>query len=224
MDAKEAAGRHAAEFVTDGMVVGLGTGSTALHAIRALGERVAKGLSIRGVPTSEASRRLATECGIPVVELGDIPYIDITIDGSDEVDPHLCLIKGGGGALLREKLVASYSREMIVVVDETKLVACLGAFPLPVAIVPYGFETTLKRLAIHARGLALREVDRRPFVSDDGLYVVDMHTAPIHNPDGLHAALKGILGVVETGLFIGLATKVVVGHPDGSTEVLTAGT
>ena len=220
MDAKEAAGRCAAEFVTDGMVVGLGTGSTALHAIRALGERVAKGLHIRGVPTSEASRTLATDCGIPLVGLGDVPYIDVTIDGADEVDPHLCLIKGGGGALLREKLVASYSREMIVVVDESKIVSCLGAFPLPVAIVPFGYETTLKRLAIHARGLALRDVVGRPFVSDDGLYIVDMHTAPIHNPDGLHAALKATLGVVETGLFIGLATKVVVGHSDGSATLL----
>ncbi|HEY3414717.1 MAG TPA: ribose-5-phosphate isomerase RpiA [Armatimonadota bacterium] len=223
MDAKEAAGRRAAEFVSEGMVVGLGTGSTALHAIRALGERVAKGLSIRGIPTSEASRRLATELGIPLVGLGDVPYIDVTIDGADEVDPHYSLIKGGGGALLREKLVASSSREMIVVADESKIVPCLGAFPLPVAIVPFGCETTLKRLSIHARGLALREAGGRPFVSDDGLYIVDMHTAPIHNPDGLHAALKGTLGVVETGLFIGLATKVVVGRSDGSAGVLEPG-
>lgn len=222
MDAKEAAGRRAAEFVSDGMVVGLGTGSTALHAIRALGERVAEGLSIRGIPTSEASRRLATERGIPLVGLGEVPYIDVTIDGADEVDPHLSLIKGGGGALVREKLVASYSREMIVVVDESKIVDCLGAFPLPVAIVQFGYETTLKRLGIHARGIALRQADGRSFVTDDGLYIADMHTAPIHNPDGLHTAIKGTLGVVETGLFIGLATKVVIGHTDGSTSLLSS--
>jgi ribose 5-phosphate isomerase A len=160
------------------MVVGLGTGSTAVYAIRALGERVASGLKITGVATSVDCARIARECGIPLVALGDVPVIDVTIDGADEVDPHLSLIKGGGGALLREKLVASSSREMIVVVDESKIVPCLGAFPLPVAIVPFGCETTLKRLSIYARGLALREVAGLPFVTDDGLYVVDLHTAP----------------------------------------------
>jgi ribose 5-phosphate isomerase A len=219
VNAKEAAGRKAAEYVEDGMVVGLGTGSTALHAILALGERVASGLRITGIATSRASERLAAEHGIPLVPLADVAAIDVTIDGADEVDPHLRLIKGGGGALVREKLVASSSREMIVVVDESKIVSCLGAFPLPVAIVPFGCETTLKRLRLHARSVSLRMDGNAPLVTDDGLYVADLATGTIHNPDGLHAALKATLGVVETGLFIGLATKIIVGYPDGRTEI-----
>lgn len=202
------------------MVVGLGTGSTAAFVLKALGEAVAGGLKITGVPTSVECERLARACGIPVVALGDVPQIDMTLDGADEVDPHLCLIKGGGGAQVREKLVASSSREMIVVVHQSKLVPVLGEFPLPVAIVPFGWQTTLRRLGLHAREVTLRESMSGPFVSDDGLYIADLHTGPIHNPDGLHAALKATLGVVETGLFIGLATQVVVGHGDGTTQVI----
>jgi len=220
VDPKEAAGRRAAEFVRDGMVVGLGTGSTAAFMLKALGEAVASGLKITGVPTSVECEKAARQCGIPLVALGDVPDIDLTIDGADEVDPHFRLIKGGGGAHVREKLVASSSREMVVVVHETKLVSVLGGFPLPVAIVPFGWQTTMKRLALHAREVTLRETMAGPFVSDEGLYIADLHTGPIHNPDGLHAAVKATLGVVETGLFIGLATKVVIGHADGSTTVL----
>lgn len=221
MDAKEAAGRRASEFVRDGMVVGLGTGSTAAFVLKALGEAVAAGLKITGVPTSVECETHARACGISLVALGDVPAIDLTIDGADEVDPHLRLIKGGGGAHVREKLVASSSREMVVVVHEAKLVSVLGAFPLPVAIVPFGWQTTVKRLALHAREVTLRQASGKPFVTDEGLYVADLHTGPIHNPDGLHAAVKGTLGVVETGLFIGLATQVVVGQADGSTTLLS---
>lgn len=218
--AKEAAGRAAAAMVQDGWRVGLGTGSTAEWAIRALGERVAGGLSIVGLPTSEASGRLARECGIPLVTFDEVDRLDITIDGADEVDPAFHLIKGGGAALVREKLVANASRRMAVVIDPSKRVETLGAFPLPVAIVPFAHADTLRRLGRDAPAARLRMKDGQPLLTDDGLMVADLECGRISDPESLLAALKLEPGVVEVGLFCGLATCIVVGHTDGTVEVL----
>lgn len=216
--AKEAAGRRAAELVKDGMVVGLGTGSTAAYAIRTLGERIARGLKITAVSSSIASEVLARELSIPIRTFADVQTLDMTIDGADEVDPKLRLIKGGGGALVREKLVAAASSEMVVVVDNRKRVQTLGAFPLPVAIFPFAWQTTLARLQAHGTA-HLRERGGAPFITDDGLYIADLSIGPIADPEALAAALHSTPGVADVGLFLNLATRLVVGFDDGHTEV-----
>lgn len=218
VNAKEAAGRRAAEMVEDGMAVGLGTGSTAAFAIRALGERVATGLKITAVSSSIASEVLAREVGIPVRTFADVQRLDVTIDGADEVDPRLRLIKGGGGALVREKLVAAASREMIVVVDAHKQVQTLGAFPLPIAIFPFAWQTTVARLQAHGPA-KLRERNAAPYITDDGLYIADLPMGAIPDPEALAAALHVTPGVADVGLFLNLATRLVVGYDDGRTEV-----
>lgn len=218
--AKEAAGRAAAELVENGWRVGLGTGSTAEWAIRALGERVAQGLVIAGIPTSEASGRLAIECGIPLTTFDEVERLDITIDGADEVDPAFRLIKGGGAALVREKLVANASRRMAVVMDASKRVEALGAFPLPVAIVPFARADTLRRLQRYAPTVRLREKEGQPVVTDDGLMIADLCCGRIEDPEALLASIKGEPGVVDAGLFCGLATLLVIGHDDGRTETI----
>ena len=225
MDVKERAARRAVEYVQSGMILGLGSGSTATFAIRALGERREKeGLKIRGVATSQRSREVAEELGIPLIDLTARDAIDLTIDGADEVDPALNLIKGGGGALLREKLVASASRELVIICDEGKIKPHLGAFPLPVAVVPFGWETTRRRLESLCETTTLRQAQdapATPFLTDDGFYVLDMHLGLISDPTSLEEAIKRKVGVVEVGLFVGLASRVVVGYADGHTEILT---
>lgn len=221
MDAKTAAGREAARLVRDGMTIGLGSGSTAEKAIEALGERVAQGLRIRGVSSSARSEELARGLGIEVVTFSEVSSLDVTIDGADEIDSEFRLIKGGGGALVREKLVAAASREMIVVADASKLVRMLGRFPLPVAIIPFAWETTLERLDRLAPCARLRQRDGRPYVTDDGLYIVDLDCESIEDPEAVDAALQSLPGVVETGLFLNIATQVVIGHDNGHTETLT---
>jgi ribose 5-phosphate isomerase A len=222
VDAKEVAARRAVEYVQDGMTLGLGTGSTATFAIQALGERIKQeGLHVRGVPTSSRSRELAEQFQIPLADLSDVDGIDLTMDGADELDPAFNLIKGGGGALLREKLVAAASREVLIICDETKLHPALGAFPLPVAIVPFGWKSTLRRLQTYCQTLSLREAKAspgQPYITDDGLYIVDMHLGAIRDPVALEKNLKRLTGVVEVGLFIGLATRVIVGYPEGRFE------
>ncbi len=218
--AKRAAGDAAAARVESGMVVGIGTGSTAKFFTEALAHRVAtEGLKVRGVPTSRQSRALAEQLGIPLVPLTKAACPDLTVDGADEFDPALNLIKGGGGALVQEKLVAVSSREMIVIADESKAVATLGAFPLPVAVVPFGWETTRERL-IERFGV---EADLRqnrdghgPFVTDDGLYVVDLRFGSIPDPAELESRIRGVTGVAEVGLFVGVASRVLVGAEDGT--------
>ena len=219
--AKQAAGRAAARLIVDGMTVGLGTGSTAACFVEALGERVqSEGLRIRGVPTSNAAGALAARFGIPVVPLAPDALPDITVDGADQVDPHFHLIKGGGGALVQEKIVATSSKEMVVVADASKITDTLGAFPLPVAIIPYGWETTFDRLAAafpNAPATLRRRTDGSVFVTDDGLYVLDVHFGPtITDPGALQAQLRTIVGVAESGLFVDIARRVIVGHEDGT--------
>lgn len=218
--AKQAAARAAAQLIQPGMTVGLGTGTTARFFIEALAERVAsEGLSVRGVPTSRASEKMARQRGIPVVPLSTDCLPDLNVDGADEVGPGLALIKGGGGALVREKLVAVASREWVVVADSSKAVAMLGRFPVPVAVVPYGRDATQARLH-EAFGVPadLRAQNGVVVVTDDGLNLIDLHFGAISDPARLEQALKQVVGVVEVGLFVGLASRLLLGNPDGSVE------
>ncbi|CAN7189291.1 ribose-5-phosphate isomerase RpiA [Paenibacillus sp. LjRoot56] len=216
MEAKKAAAEQAVAEIREGMIVGLGTGSTAYWAIQGLGARVQNGLHIQAVATSVASENLAKELGIPLIPFADISEIDVTIDGADEVDSAWHLIKGGGGALLREKIVAFSSRKLIIVVDESKVVAQLGAFPLPVEVVKFGYELTIRKLRALGCKPKVRAADRQPFVTDNGNYIIDCDFGSIPNPAELHQAINGIPGVVENGLFIGMASQVIVGYKDGS--------
>lgn len=225
---KAAAGRAALAYVTPGMRLGLGTGSTAEAFVRALGEKVAAGLSVVGVPTSERTARLATELGIPLATLEEVPVLDLVIDGADEVDPQLRLIKGGGAALLREKIVAAASAQMLVIADASKVVPVLGRFPLPIEVNRFGLEAT--RLAILAAlgRLGLPEVvavrlaaDGSPVVTDGGHLIIDARLGSIPDPEALSLALHGIPGVVEHGLFLGYASRVLIAGANG-VDVLEA--
>ncbi|MCE5974635.1 ribose-5-phosphate isomerase RpiA [Sinirhodobacter sp. WL0062] len=225
--AKFAAARRAVDFVEDGMKVGLGTGSTAAWMVRCLGEMVREeGLSIVGVPTSTRTAELARQVGIKVVTLEEAKWLDLTIDGADEFDPELNLIKGGGGALLQEKIVATASDQMIVITDAAKEVAQLGAFPLPVEVVPFGWQTTrglieemLSSMDVMGRQTALRLNGTQPFLTDEGNYIVDCHLKRIGNPRQLSLVLNQIPGVVENGLFIDICDKVIIGGADGTVEL-----
>ena len=217
---KHAAAARAVEFVRPGMRLGLGTGSTAKHLVDLLGERVRGGLDIVAVPTSEATHQQAVSCGIPLTTLDETPALDLTIDGADEISPDLTLIKGGGGALLREKIVAAASARMIVIADESKCVDVLGRFPLPVEIAPFGAGAT--RLAVQAAlraqpgMLTLRKSkDGQAFVTDGGHFIVDAALGRIEDPREVARALSAVPGVMEHGLFIGLASTAVIGGPDG---------
>jgi len=208
---KEAAARASLSYVRDGQVVGLGTGSTAAHFVRLLGERVRGGLAVRGVPTSERTRALAASAGIPLVTLDEAPEIDVTVDGADEVDEELRLIKGGGGALLREKIVAAASRQMIVVADWEKQVPVLGRFPLPVEIIPFARAPIARKIAALGARVELRkDAAGAPYVTDEGHQLLDCHFGKIDDPPALARMLADMPGVVEHGLFIGLASVVIL--------------
>lgn len=215
---KQAAAEAAVAEVEDGMVLGLGTGSTAAFAVAAIGRRVAAGLRVMGVPTSEKTAAQARVLGIPIATLDEQPRIDLTIDGADQVDQGtLALIKGLGGALLREKMVAASSRRMTVIVDESKVAPDLdGRVVLPVEVVRFGAAATLARLAEAGTRPTLRRTPAGElFVTDNGNFIADCATGLISDPAGLHARLKALTGVVETGLFVSMATRVVVGAPGG---------
>jgi ribose 5-phosphate isomerase A len=218
---REAASR-ALELVRPGMKLGLGTGSTARHFVDLLAEKVKGGLSIVGVPTSEATERQARALGVPLATLDDYPELDLTVDGADQVDGALRLIKGGGGALLREKIVAAASKRMIVIADSSKYAERLGAFPLPVEVVPFGLAATRRHIARAGAALgrqpqiALRtRADGAAFVTDGGHYILDCAFETIDAPEALAAALHSIPGVVDHGLFIGLASAVILAGGDG---------
>lgn len=221
-DPKVISGRRAAQFVEDGMVVGLGTGSTVHHTLVALGKRVADGLAIRGVPTSLDTERKAREMRIPLVTLGDVAALDLTIDGADEIDPRFDMIKGGGGALLREKVVASITRRVVIVVGAAKRVPRLGTgFALPVEVVPFAQATVARALERLGARPKLRERDGRPFTTDNGNVILDCaFTNGIDDAAALERAIAAIPGAVESGLFVQLAHVLVVGHDDGRCEVL----
>jgi ribose 5-phosphate isomerase A len=214
MNLKQLAGERAVKFVEDGMVVGLGTGSTAYYAIKKLGELVRQGMKIKGVCTSEHTRELARECGIPVMDMEETGRIDLTIDGADEVDPYGQGIKGGGGALLFEKIVASNSMQNIWVVEKRKLVKQLGAFPLPVEIMSFGYRSLLSKMADMKWNPVLRKKGSEIFATDGHHYIIDLHLDSIPDPLQLDSALKHIPGVVEHGLFLDTVNKVVAAGPD----------
>lgn len=221
-DLKRQAAMAALDHVESGMKLGIGTGSTAVHLVRGLGERVRAGLDIIGVPTSERTAKLAREEGIALTTLDETPHLDLTIDGADELDRSLQLIKGGGGALLREKIVAAASDRMIVIADGSKLVDRLGAFPLPIEVNHFGLGATLLAIEAAARRLDQQVVLKRrlaadgaPFVTDGGHAIIDASFGLIREPEAMSLALAAIPGVVEHGLFIGLATAAVIARPDG---------
>jgi len=217
---KEAAGRAAAKLVNHGEVVGLGTGSTAYFAVIALGERVKAGLKIIGIPTSIHTADLARSVGISLTTLDEHPEIDITIDGADEVDPKLNLIKGGGGALTREKVIASASKKMVVVVDSAKIVAVLGKFPLPVEVIAFARTVVERKIASLGGSPKLRtQPDGSPFITDNGNQILDCSFGKIADPAALALSLSTAPGIVEHGLFIGLAKVVLIGRGDGVEEL-----
>jgi ribose 5-phosphate isomerase A len=222
---KGEAARRALDLVEPGMRLGLGTGTTARHFVDLVGEKVAQGLKVRCVATSEATFAQAKGLGIPMTTLDDMPELDLTVDGADEIDPELRLIKGGGGALLREKIVAAASRSMAVIADASKLVPRLGAFPLPIEVVPFGLTATRGhiRKTIESLGLSGDMVLRgggSPFVTDGGHFILDCRLGAIPDAERLAAALSAIPGVVEHGLFIGYARAAFVA---GAASVETLG-
>jgi len=221
-DLKRQAAARALESVRDGMKLGLGTGSTAKHFVDLLGERVRAGLKVLGVPTSEATRLQATECGIPLTTLDDVDRLDLTVDGADEIDPALNAIKGGGGALLREKIVAAASDRMIVIADDTKWVDALGRFPLPVEVIPFGLAATRRAMAgafaqsgVSGQMVLRKGGDGHVFVTDGGHWIIDAHLGRIEDAPRLAGLLNPIPGVVEHGLFIGLASTVILAGAQG---------
>lgn len=221
--AKKAVGKTAASLIHDGMLVGLGTGSTASCFIDSLIERCRNtNLKVHAVASSERSAKQAKEGGIPLYNIERVQTIDVTVDGADEIDHHKRMIKGGGGALLREKIIASLSKEMIVIVDSTKLVDQLGAFPLPLEVVPFAHEAILHKishLGYHANFRLSPQGEK--FVTDNGNYIIDISfKEPIESPERENAILRGIPGVVETGFFFDMAGRVLVGHSDGHVDII----
>ncbi|PTQ72641.1 ribose-5-phosphate isomerase RpiA [Celeribacter persicus] len=225
--AKYVAAKKAVDYVEDGMKLGLGTGSTAAWMVRILGEMVREGgLNILGVPTSSRTAELARQQGIRVASLDEVKWLDLTIDGADEVDPELNLIKGGGGALLQEKIVATASDQMIVISDVSKQVETLGHFPLPVEVIPFGWQTTkalveevLVSMDVLGQQSTLRMSGDAAYVTDEGNHIIDLHLQRIGNARQLALVLNQIPGVVENGLFIDICDKVIIGHGDGRVTV-----
>ncbi|MCU0817603.1 MAG: ribose-5-phosphate isomerase RpiA [Cypionkella sp.] len=225
--AKFLAAQRATAFVESGMKLGLGTGSTAAWMVRCLAERIREeDLRVVGVPTSSRTAELARQLGIPLTTLDEAKWLDMTIDGADEFDPNLALIKGGGAALLQEKIVATASDQMIVIADAAKEVAQLGAFPLPIEVIPFGWQTTkalveetLVSMDVMNREVSLRMNGDRPLLTDESNYILDLHLKRIGNPRQLSLVLNQIPGVVENGLFIDICDIVVVGHGDGRVTV-----
>jgi ribose 5-phosphate isomerase A len=222
---KREAAEAAVTLVKDGMIVGLGTGSTAWFAVECVGRRVAEGLRIIAIPTSEQTAEHARRLGIPLSSLAEYHQIDLTIDGADEVERgDLNLIKGGGGALLREKIVASASKQLVIIVDETKLVDHLGHFPLPVEVVPFGWQATARKVENLGGNPTLRVgADGKTFVTDGGHYILDCAFGPIAAPAQLESNLNSIVGVVENGLFIGLTSQVIVAGAEHVSILYPAG-
>jgi len=227
---KQQAAERALVFVEDGMTLGLGTGSTAARFVDLLGRRVGEGLSVVCVPTSEATRVQAAALGIPLTTLDEVPFLDLTVDGADELDDALRLIKGGGGALLREKIVATASERMIVIADASKRVSVLGRFPLPVEVVQFGLPSTRTMLVTLAADagcegeISLRVGSNgRPFLTDSGNCILDCAFGRIDDPEALDVALKLVPGVVENGLFLGIADAAIVAGPEGIVVLERAG-
>lgn len=211
---KENAALEAVKLVQNGMVIGLGTGSTAAYAIQAIGRRVAEGLQIKAVPTSAQTAALARQLSIPLIAIEDANEIDLTIDGADEFTAGLLLTKGGGGALLKEKIVAVQSRQVVIITDASKYVERLGKFPVPVEVIPAAARYVMKELT---RPGVIRQVQGQPFITEEGNYIIDVNFGPIADPHMVDVQLNGITGVVEHGLFVGIASRVIMGTGDSVT-------
>ena len=207
---KQLSAEAACDFIKDGMIVGLGSGTSAEIAVRKLGSLVREGLSIRGIPTSNRTKQLAEAEGIPLIDFSESMFIDLTIDGADEIDGNLNMIKGGGAALLQEKIVASVSRKEIIVGSKTKMVDHLGSFPLPVEVVPFGWQVVFNQLESLNGNPDLRLHNGQPLLTDQGNYIIDCHFRRIKNPKLLENQINMIPGVVENGLFINLCTKMIL--------------
>jgi len=228
-EAKLAAATKAIEtFLQDGMTIGLGSGTTSRFFVRILGDRVKSGLRVIGVPSSKSTGQLAQEVGVPLADLNDVEQLDLTIDGADEIDPKGRMIKGGGANLLWEKIVASASRKMVAIVDESKRVQRLGRFPLPVEIIPFSWRSTERQLQNLFKKAGYDDVRidvcgsrEKPLITDSGHYLLDCHLQEIADPEFLADHLNQIPGVVEHGLFLGIATDAAIGKPDGSAETVT---
>jgi ribose 5-phosphate isomerase A len=221
MNAKQLAAESAVSFLEDGMTIGLGTGSTAYWAIEKIGEKVKKGWKIKAIATSIRSEEQARGLGIPIVDFSSVRIIDVTIDGADEVDGQLQLIKGGGGALLREKIVATNSKQMIVVADESKWVGTLGKFPLPVEVIHFGWERTFEKLQLLGCTATRRMNGIGPYLTDNGNYIVDCAFDEIKDAPALHDSVNAITGVVDNGLFIRIASKLILGFNNGDTRIIS---
>ncbi len=217
---KQAAARESLRFLRDGMVVGLGTGSTATYAVRLIGERVRAGLKIRGIPSSIQTQQLAQELGIPLTNFDECQQIDLSIDGADEFDPQLHLIKGGGGAMLREKIVASATEKFVIVADSTKQVAMLGKFPVPVEVIPFAQALVAKEIAALGASVKMRlDKSGNKYVTDEKNHILDCTFGKIPDPVALSAQLKSIPGIVEHGLFVDMADVVLLATDAGVQEI-----
>jgi len=215
-DIKKLVGTYAAQFVQQDSVIGLGTGSTVYWLLQELGNRVKQGLRFTAVPTSTQTLTIGRELGIQFTELNEVDELSITIDGADEADSQLQLIKGGGGALLQEKMVAAATKKLIIIADHTKIVDQLGKFPLPVEVIPFGWKQVQKHIAkLGCEKIVLRNRNDKTFLTDNRHHILDCWFGKIENAASLNAALHNIPGVVETGLFINMASVVIAGYPDG---------
>ena len=219
--AKEAAGKAAAELVQEGMLVGLGSGSTASFFIQLLGKRCQQGMHIKALASSKESHKQAIALGIPLIEIDHCSQLDLTVDGADEIDPQKRMIKGGGGAFIREKIIASMSREVVVIIDESKQVKRLGDFPLPIEIIPFAYLATIHHLENAGYSGSLRKNDQQtPFITDNGNYIFDIQLSrPTETPEKEEQKIQKIPGVVETGFFFNLAGRIIIGYNDGHVEI-----
>ena len=215
MDKKKIAGEKAAEYVKDGMTLGLGTGSTAFHAVNAVVELVKKGMKLQAVPTSRATEAQARELGIPLLTIDEVDHIDLAIDGVDEIDPAFNAIKGGGGALYREKVVATLADEVVWIMDDSKLVEHIGAFHLPVDIAQYGSKQAMAKMAGYGWNPVLRVRDGKTFVTDNGNFIADLHLGAGFDIEDVYSKLSGMLGVLEHGLFLNMCKRIIVGTDEG---------
>ncbi len=223
MDMKKLAGDKAAEYVKDGMILGLGTGSTAYHAVNAIGRMVKDGLKIKAIPTSNATEKQARELGIPLLTIDEVDYVDLDIDGVDEIDPGFNAIKGGGGALYREKVVATLAKEIIWIMDETKLVEHIGAFPLPVEIAKYGSRQAMDKMKAYGWNPVLRVKDGKTFVTDNGNYIADLHMGAGFDIQDVKKKLDGIVGVLEHGLFLNMSKRIIAATSSGELKIIENG-
>ena len=220
MDIKQIIGERAAGYIMDGMIVGLGTGSTTYWAIKKIGELVQNGLRIKGVPTSEITEKLAIESGIPLMKINNVEYIDITIDGADEFDTRKNLIKGGGGALLREKIIAAMTQFYIIIADSSKKVTTLGNFPLPVEVTPFAWQFTSRQLEKLGCATAIRMAKDKLYVTDNNNYILDCRFKPITHPKKLSEQINSIPGVVENGIFPEMTQLIVSNNEAGEAIII----